>query len=321
MDAKDVRIFCEMAFKGLDYDSFTDRRVSPLAIGRKLGLDEKTVRVRVNKMEEEGFVKYYQAMPSLAVFNLNIINSYRFEALNIVTKHRVIEALPEVPYIVEAIDYLGQVISVSIAGASSEQIEDVTAKLANRFELSRIILGKRLLKESTVIPDKLDWQIIQKLRYDALSSLKDLSESLSLTPRMVDYRISKLLDSGALLIRAIINTQKQHGLIFYELEMLIDESKQFEVVKKLSEMHGEKLWSVRSSATVGVLLANFFGFTLAEPEDTAVNALGLEGVKSCSLFIFKEAIEPQRPNWMDNLIEQKIVSFKSSEFGKPKNMV
>src|SRR5213594_3493317 len=161
MDAKDVRIFCEMAFKGLDYDSFTDRRVSPLAIGRKLGLDEKTVRVRVNKMEEDGFIKYYQAMPSLVLFNLNRINSYRFEALNIATKHRVIEDLPGVPYIIEAIDYLGQVISVSIAGASSEQIEVVAAKLANKFELSRIILGERLLKESTLIPDKLDWQIIQ----------------------------------------------------------------------------------------------------------------------------------------------------------------
>jgi hypothetical protein len=25
LDAKDVRIFCEIAFRGLDYDSFTDR--------------------------------------------------------------------------------------------------------------------------------------------------------------------------------------------------------------------------------------------------------------------------------------------------------
>src|SRR6059036_3667755 len=209
MDAKDVRIFCEMAFKGLDYDSFTDRRVSPLAIGRKLGLDEKTVRVRVNKMEEEGFIKYYQAMPSLVLFNLNRISSYRFEAVNIVTKHRVIEDLPGVPYIIEAIDYLGQVISVSIAGTTSEHIEGVVAKLANRFELSRMILGKHSPKEPALLPDKLDWQIIQKLRYDALSSLKDLSESLSVTPRMIEYRITKLLDSGALLIRAIINTQKQ----------------------------------------------------------------------------------------------------------------
>ena len=321
MDAKDVRIFCEMAFKGLDYDSFTDRRVSPLAIGRKLGLDEKTVRVRVNKMEEDGFIKYYQAMPGLALFNLNRVNSYRFEALNIVTKHQVIEDLPGVPYIIEAVDYLGAVISLSMAGASSEQIENVANKLASRFELSRIILGKRSLKESTLIPDKLDWQIIQKLRYDALSSLKDLSESLSITPRMVEYRITKLLDSGSLLIRAIINTQKQQGLLFYELEMNVDEPKQFDIVKKISDIYGEKLWSVRSSAAGGVLLANFFGFTLAEPEETAMNALRLEGVKSCSLFIFKETIEPQRPNWMDILIGQKISSFNSSEFEKSKNKV
>ncbi|HEY8140731.1 MAG TPA: winged helix-turn-helix transcriptional regulator [Nitrososphaera sp.] len=239
MDAKDVRIFCEMAFKGLDYESFTDRRVSPIAIGRKLGLDEKTIRVRVKKMEDDGFIKYYQAMPDLALFNLNCISSYRFEAVNIVTKYRVIEDLPGVPYITEAIDYLGKVISVGIAGASSEQIEDAAAKLANRFELSKIVLGKRLLKGSPTLPDKLDWQIIQKLRYDALSKLKDLSEFLSITPRMVEYRITKLLDAGAVLIRAIINTQKQQGLIFYELEMSIDEPKQFEVVKKLSEIYGE----------------------------------------------------------------------------------
>lgn len=86
MDAKDVRIFCEIAFKGLDYDSFTDRRVSPLTIGRKLGLDEKTVRVRIKKMEDDGFIKYYQAMPSLAPFQLKNMNTYRFEALNIATK-------------------------------------------------------------------------------------------------------------------------------------------------------------------------------------------------------------------------------------------
>ena len=56
------------------------------------------------------------------------------------------------------------------------------------------------------------------------------------------------------------------------------------------------------------MLANFFAFTLAEPEEAYVNTLKLEGVRSCSLFIFKETVEPKRPNWMDGLIEQKIAS-------------
>ena len=305
MDAKDVRIFCEIAFKGLDYDSFTDRRVSPLAIGRKLGLDKKTVRVRVKKMEDDGFIKYYQAMPSLALFQLKNMNTYRFEALNIATKHRVIQYIQELPFIVEASDYLGQVASISISGTSSEEIDQVASVLANRFELYKWILGSRIIKEPVSVADRLDWQIIQELRYDALSGVKELSESLSITQRMIEYRIKKLLGSGMVLVRAIINSQKQQGLIFYELEMSVDETKQYDVIKRLSEIYAEKLWSVRTLAA-GVLLGNFFAFTLAEPEEVYVNTLKLEGVKSCSLFIFKETVEPKRPNWIDCLIDQKI---------------
>jgi DNA-binding Lrp family transcriptional regulator len=311
LDAKDVRIFCEIAFKGLDYDSFTDRRVSPLAIGRKLGLDEKTVRVRVKKMEDDGFIKYYQVMPSLALFQLKNTNTYRFEALNIATKRRVIEYIQELPFIVEAIDYLGQVVSVSISGTSSEEIDQVASGLASRFELYKWILGSRIIREPVSVADRLDWQIIQELRYDALSGVKELSESLSITPRMIEYRIKKLLGSDMLLVRAIISSQKQQGLIFYELEMSVDETKQYEVIKRLSEIYVEKLWSVRTLAA-GVLLANFFAFTLAEPEEAYVNTLKLEGVKSCSLFIFKETVEPKKPNWMDRLIEQKIASSSKS---------
>jgi DNA-binding Lrp family transcriptional regulator len=311
LDAKDVRIFCEIAFKGLDYDSFTDRRVSPLAIGRKLGLDEKTVRVRVKKMENDGFIKYYQVMPSLALFQLKNMNTYRFEALNIATKHRLVKYIQELPFIVEASDYLGQVASISISGTSSEEIDQVAAGLVNRFELYKWILGSRIIKEPVSIADRLDWQIIQELRYDALSGVKELSESLSITPRMIEYRIKKLLGSGMVLVRAIINSQKQQGLIFYELEMSVDETKQYDVIKRLSEIYAEKLWSVRTLAA-GVLLGNFFAFTLAEPEEVYVNTLKLEGVRSCSLFIFKETIEPKRPNWIDGLIKQEIAQSSKS---------
>jgi DNA-binding Lrp family transcriptional regulator len=67
LDSTDVRIFCEMAFRDLGYEKFTERRPSAGEMGKKLGLDEKTVRSRVNRMEESGFIKYYQATPSLAL--------------------------------------------------------------------------------------------------------------------------------------------------------------------------------------------------------------------------------------------------------------
>jgi DNA-binding Lrp family transcriptional regulator len=222
-----------------------------------------------------------------------------------------VKYIQELPFIVEASDYLGQVASISISGTSSEEIDQVASGLANRFELYKWILGSRIIKEPVSIADRLDWQIIQELRYDALSGVKELSESLSITPRMVEYRIKKLLGSGMLLVRAIINSQKQEGLIFYELEISVDETKQYDVIKRLSEIYAEKLWSVRTLAA-GILLGNFFAFTLAEPEEAYVKTLKLEGVRSCSLFIFKETVEPKRPNWIDGLIKQEIAQSSKS---------
>ena len=311
MDAKDVWIFCEIAFKGIDYDSFTDRRVSPSAIGRKLGLDEKTVRSRVKKMENDGFIKYYQAMPRLGFFEFKNINTYRFEALNIATKHGVIQYAHGLPFIVDIVDYLGNIVSISITGGSSEEIDQVATQIANRFELFRWRLGSCAIKKPLIIPDNLDWKLIQKLRYNALSGINEISDSLSITPRMVRYRITKLLGSDMLIVRAIINSQKQQGLIFYELELSVDTASRYKIIKHLREIYADKLWSVRTIAEK-ILLANLFAFTLAEPEEAYVNVLKLEGVRSCSIFIFKEIVEPKRQNWMDDLINQKIMTESKS---------
>ncbi len=124
---------------------------------------------------------------------------------------------------------------------------------------------------------------------------------------MAEYRTNKLLDTGALLIRAVINTQKQEGLVFYELELSVDAAKKGNVVDHLHQKYGEKLWSVNSPSP-GVLLANMFGFTLGEPEEAALDAFEYDGVRYCHLLILKEAIEPVRPNWVDALIDERVAS-------------
>ncbi len=307
MDGKDVWIFCEIAFKGIDYDSFTDRRVSPSEIGRKLGIDEKTVRSRVKKMENDGFIKYYQAMPRLSFFKFKSINTYRFEALNIATKHGVIKYALGLPFIVDIVDYLGNIVCISITGGSSEEIDKVATEIANRFELFKWRLGSCAIKKPLLIPDTLDWKLIQKLRYNALSGINEISDSLSITPRMARYRVTKLLDSDMLMVRAIINSQNQQGLIFYELELSVDTTSRYKIIKHLREIYADKLWSIRTTAEK-IVLANLFAFTLAEPEEAYVNVLKFEGVRSCSLFMFKEIVEPKRQNWMDDLIDQKILT-------------
>ncbi len=306
MDETDVRIFCEMAFRDLSYNAFADRHISPSSIGKKLGLDEKTVRVRIKGMEDDGFIKYYQATPSLALFELKTLRFCRFEAYNIATKYGVLDSVQRMPRVVEVFDYLGPAVVVSIAGHSSESIQQVADEIAKRFELTKVNLGDHAMREPVARLDRLDWQLVQRLRYDARSNTKDVSEALSITPRMADYRIKKLLDSGALSVRAMIDTQKQQGLIFYELEMSVDAAKADSVIGRITERYGDRVWSLQTIE--GVLLVKLFAFTLGEPEEAAMDSMKLEGVRRCSPFILKEIVEPQRPSWIDAFIQEKIAS-------------
>ncbi|HUI85797.1 MAG TPA: AsnC family transcriptional regulator [Nitrososphaerales archaeon] len=307
MDSTDVRIFCEMAFLEQSYDEFRERRPSAAKMGKKLGLDEKTVRIRVNKMEESGFVKYYQAAPSLALFGMHHVGIFRFEALNLSTKYALMSRLDEVPRLVESSDYLGPFITGSIAGATPEEARKEAEGLAAHYELSIELLGDREVVAPASRLDRLDWQIIKELRYDARVGDSDLAKTLSVTERMVGYRVSKLLGSGAIKIRAVIDPQRQAGLVFYELELHCEARRQDAVSRWLKEGWGDRLWML-SSPVPGVLLASLFCFTLAEPEESATRALKEEGVKRCILFILKEVIEPKRPNWIDSLIDLRLAS-------------
>ncbi len=306
MDAKDVRIFCEMAFKYLDYSAFKRRHVSPSEIGRKLGLDEKTVRLRVRKMEEEGFVKYYQAIPNLSLFGLRSMGFYSFEAADIASKYDALSYLRAAPGIVETFDMLGPGFLATLAGTSSEEVQEKVDRIADDLKLKMSMkVGDRIPRPPLRLPDKLGWRIIQRLRYDALCSAKDIADALSVTPRVAEYRITKLLESGAFFIRAILDAQRQQGLIFYALLVSVDDAKKSRVVGKLKDTFGEKLWSL-STPMKGVIVANVFGFTTGEPERAVLSTLKHEGVSQCSFAVFKEMIESERPNWMDGLIDRQI---------------
>ncbi len=307
MDARDVRIFCELAFREISPRALTERHLSPAGIAKKLGLDEKTVRLRVTKMEEAGFIKYYQVTPELALFGLKCLALWRFEAMNIATKYGVLKHIQGLPGVVEAFDYLGPTLSISLAGVSTMKVEQLGDEIAARFELKKMNLGAGAIGKPHSRPDRLDWKIIENLRYDARSTYKEVAEALSITPRMAEYRIGKLRDVGAVLVRAVINPQKQEGLVFYELGVTIEPEGKTAVVSEVKEKYGEKLWSIHESAS-GVLLLNLFGFTLGEPEEAAMELLKIRWVKWCSILILKEIIEPSRPNWIDVLIQEEIAS-------------
>jgi DNA-binding Lrp family transcriptional regulator len=293
-----------MAFNS-GYGTYAKRHVSAADIGKKLGLDEKTIRTRVKRMEHSGFIKYYQVVPNLALFGLRSTGSFRFEALNLATKADVVGRFSEIHHLVEGFDYLGNSVGATFAGATSDDVGTAANLLAKRFELYTTEIGERAVREPLSKLDSLDLQIMRELRYDARAKVKTIAEKLGITPRMVEYRASKLMSSGALLVHAVIDMQKQAGLVFFELEVTTDKDRHSNVVRRIREKYGERLWYFTTPSPTR-FVGSFFGFSLGEPEVAALAIRKIDGVRTSFPYILKEAVEPNKPNWIDGLLDNAI---------------
>ena len=306
MDERDIRIFCALAITGPPEPVPTGPVRGLGALARDLGLDEKTVRVRLRRLEGEGFIKYYQAAPNLSLLGEGAELTCRFESINVATKLEGLAFARQQTGMVEALDFLGTTFAVTVAAADEAAAAAVQQRIARHAELTRFEQGTRLLPRPDVPVSALDWRIIERLRYDGHAPAEEVSRTLGITPRMVRYRLSKLVRGHAVEIRPVIDARKQTGVVLFRLAVRTEERSRSEVLARLRRTFGERVWAARLSLA-GPILLDLFGFSLADSEDAAVRALAVPGVHSCTSLVLKEVVEPDHPSWVDRRIAELAV--------------
>ena len=310
MDAQDIRIFCALAISGPPETVLPTRTPGLRRIASGLGLDEKTVRVRLRRLEQDGFIKYYQAAPDLSLLGMTAEVTYRFEAVNVATKLEALRYAQEQVGMVEALDFLGASFVVTGAGESLEEATDLGKRIAHRFELDKFEQGRRTLESSDPHLTALDWRIVERMRYDARAPLGEVAGALGITPRMVRYRLGRIRASAAVTIRPVIDARRQVGLLVYRLTVTAEAVDRAEVLAGLRRRLGNSIWAVRLSRS-GPLLVDMFGVSLAEPEEALVQALEVKGVQSCAVLVLKEICEPPNGGWID----QRIAALAAGQVG------
>ncbi len=307
MDAIDVKIFCEMGFKYYGYTG-KNRRPSPKEIGTKLGLDEKTVWSRVRKMEKEGFIKSYRAIPNPCLFGLPLLCTYGFRASDLLSKQRAVQNLREASGILDVGDFLGETIGVTLVASSEEDAEQRIKGLSEQIGLpSMPFIPPHRFPTPGTTPNRMDWQLIKVLRYNAVRPTTDVSKELGITHRTAEYRISKLLESQVFFVRAFINARDPKGIVLYSLVLDLDEREYERVRHGILEKCKERLWFEFSPPAPMVIL-NMFSTSVGEPEDNLLEILSQPGVRGGSLTIIKGWLEPTPPSWIDRMLEGKILA-------------
>jgi DNA-binding Lrp family transcriptional regulator len=296
---------------GFKYYGYTgkSRRPSPSEIGRKLGVDEKTVRLRTRKMESVGFIQYYQGIPNPALFGRALLFTYGFKAPGVLGKQSAIRLLKDADGIIDIADFLGEMCGPTLAASSEEDAEREIQRIGKQVGFPGMkFMPPRPFPPARASPDKIDWGIIKALRYDALRRTEQVAKELGITYRMTEYRISKLLDSQSLFIRAILNSKDSKGIVFYSLMLELEkDGNDAQLKQKIINAFSERTWW--SLAPPGpMMVLNLFATSIGETEDTLMDVSSRPGIRTASVVIFKGWVEPTRPNWIDRILEERAAA-------------
>lgn len=307
MDRNDVLIFCEMGFKYLDYPGKT-RRPSSKLIGKKLGLAERTVRLRIRRMEREGFIRNYVAIPNLSLFGFPLARFYSFQSEDIQKKQYALQQLQKADKIIEISEMIGETFGATVAASSEEDAEQIKHNLLELTHTQKAItINNRWFTPPHFALDKLDWKLIKALQYDSLRPTNEIATELKISKRMTDYRLNKLLESKAVVLRAVISTKNRQGIILYNIALFLDPELKDKISKEISERYKKEIFLVLNPP--GPMLAlGLYATSIGEAEDNLLDALSIPGVKTGNLAFFKNDVRLQKPSWIDKLIEKKIIS-------------
>jgi DNA-binding Lrp family transcriptional regulator len=303
LDQLDFKIFKSLGVRPFGPTSGDLSRLNPWVIGKKVGADGNTVKLRLNKMRKGGFIKYFQIYPNYRLLGING-SAFIFQLGDVLQKREVIEKVSLVDGVIEVHNFIGPNICIDFTYQDSG---DET----RRLELLRKLTGcesperfyERFMPRVEVILSNTDWRIIKALRYDAFKPLSKVAEELGLTAKTVRNRFERMAQNNAIMIVPLVNPAEIADTITYVMLLYPSQSKREEVMKRAMEIFGDSCFLFNTSSdgnSMMVLAAR----TLAETEDSLIRARKIEGMLDVRLLVLKELREYTQ--WMDSEIDRKI---------------
>lgn len=217
MDALDLKIVREMGIRPYSPKPQDVAAASDAAIAKRLAVDLKTVKARVAKMEETGFIHAYEIVPNLGHFGLRA-DAYLFKIADADAKTGVLERVAGIGGILEVHDFLGAEACVDMAYATSDEL---ASKLKLASDITRDPAPTRFydrpLPKVARQLSPLDWRIVAALRGRANRPLAEVAEALHVSLKTVRRRFDRMVEEGSIFIVPMLNPAKASGLVLFEL--------------------------------------------------------------------------------------------------------
>lgn len=182
----------------------------------KLGLDEDTVRKRVERLETTGIICGWQLVVNpnvlgLKVFAIRMAISPQLRIQEAIRKIRLVHGVTGIAHV------LGDVVGVGLI-CENEQVFRKRAELISELMGTKDLTTYEINYPRTEVElTPADCQLIEALRPDPLVSHAQVAEKLSLSSRTVQRRLARLTQGSAIFFRPKIDVSLLEGSSCVEL--------------------------------------------------------------------------------------------------------
>lgn len=198
MDRLDIRIIGQLT-RGMSAHDFQPKVKGIYGrIAKKLGLDEDTVRKRVDRLESTGIIHGWQLVMNPSALGMKLFAVW----MTVSPQLRIEEAVRKIRLVHGVILIARELGDILVVGLLCENDQvfrkrvELVSELAGTKELATYIVNHpRTEVELTAT----DWQIIKALRPDPLVRYSEVAEKLGLSSRTVQRRLTRLTEGYAIL--------------------------------------------------------------------------------------------------------------------------
>ncbi len=298
LDDLDMKIIKEL---GGSRPPLWNVRESYSNISKRLGVDEETVRMRVNKAKEHGFIPAWLMMVNPRLINcseahLNLEVKDEDRKADAIAKIRAVEGV----YYID--DFRGREIMVGIYYEDERSLETKVQLIESICGSPKIAMWTSPFPRPTVHMNRIDWRIIDAMRSDARKDLDEVAKSLGVSARTVQRRLNEMKDGRAVYLSRPPNVNVVGALMCNYIVFCPDPDKKRaadQVIHSTFARMGAYDTSSGQYSTFGISCENF-----AEADGVTEKIKAIDGVESVRMRVVRDIIVCE--DWLRDEIVRRI---------------
>ncbi len=302
MDLTDIRILQALGIRFFGPDPLRREDLRPADVASRVQLDEKTVRTRLARMQETGFLAGYDLYPNLRLFGLREGVAYFF-GLDPDQKEQAFQRLERTHGLTLVHDFFKAPFCVVYTYPESQDKDIRLAELAELVGRDGEFVAEADPPHVPETPSMLDWRLMALLRHDALMPAVEAASRLGVATRTVRRRLDRLARNNAYYVFPRLDPTKGEGLVFVSATVWPDETRRLQTVKRVREAISRNQFLEADSGS-GAYYA-----TLAAPGPAAAESLEralqrTDGVVRAEVNLLQRAMD--YGEWVDQYLDHQI---------------